>query len=183
VTGTLLRSTASHSIIAMRLAHILLHTLAPEPLVPGRASVFDRALALPAEYTPEAGREHAIARFDAYCAWIVNESRLLLLPVWEMKLLTSVRRTRGEYEHRDRYDAFGAASIASLTSSRMYVYLSAAPPPLSLCSGPRGVRLARRQLEGPARRADPTPNGQRCDDAGRTRERASRIHACAQAPR
>ena len=94
VTGGLLRQTGSCSVVAMRLAHILIQSsefACTQTL--SHVCIFDRSLGWPeafggVEYKSSSAAE---TRLDNYCRWIAKESKLLQLPVWEMKPLASVR--------------------------------------------------------------------------------------------
>ena len=90
VTGGVLRQTGSYSVVAMRLGEILLQTL-PEgqQIRLTNECAFDLSLGLPDDFKPPS--TPALDRFGAYCEWIANKSKLLQLPVWEMKPLASVQ--------------------------------------------------------------------------------------------
>ena len=92
-TGHLLRQTGTYSVVAMRLGEILLQTLpAGQLLRPSPSCIFDRGSLGWTEEVDASFQSSVqpLERFHAYCEWIAKESKLLRLPVWEMKPLASV---------------------------------------------------------------------------------------------
>lgn len=104
VTGGVLRQTGSYSVVAMRLGEILLQTL-PEgqQIRLTNECAFDLSLGLPDDFKPPS--TPALDRFGAYCEWIANKSKLLQLPVWEMKPLASVHAHSNHREDRSPHSA------------------------------------------------------------------------------
>jgi len=90
VCSRIMRQSASFTPVALDLVSILLHLTpnAAHQLRPGSVSVFDKSLQLPSHFTHNPAIQPT-ARFNAFRRWIEEESKLLDLPVWEMKPLAS----------------------------------------------------------------------------------------------
>lgn len=88
VTGGLLRLTGAHSRVALDLAEVLLDTLNEQVPPPGTVASFDLSLGLK-KPPPTVGPSELKQQLRAYIRWVIEESRLLDLPVWEMKPMAS----------------------------------------------------------------------------------------------
>ena len=100
VTGNVLRQSGQYSIIAFRLAQIIIQLLPNETLQPGSVSVFDQLLGLKESEQTISGdglKQH----FDQFIDWIEKDSRLLLLPVWEMKPIATVSERERQVSTHD----------------------------------------------------------------------------------